>query len=342
VSAPEVSILVVTYNRAHTLRECIDSIRMQTYPSKEIVVVDDGSTDGTEGVARSYGDAVTYRLREHEGISRSRNAALELARGSFIAYLDSDDYYLSPDVLGEYLDRFRGEPALDAVASGWRVVDSEGRPVCDAAPWEQAPSFDLKTFLYWKPAYPSAKMFRRKVLEDAGGFDPAFEIAVDTDLFLRILLRGARVGWLKKTTCALRQSPDSVMADAIRQSRFLLQALDRAFSSPDLPQDVRREENAVRSSTHLWLAWQLWLRGFPSEASESLRQAYRWRQRPAWIQLVAGWRSFLRSSRSAGSRIISQEEFLGLALPAVNIPAGRRNLYAAFLALVGRWGIPTD
>jgi glycosyltransferase involved in cell wall biosynthesis len=340
VSDPEISVAVVAYNRAHTLRECIDSILMQTYPSKEIVVIDDGSTDDTPAVARSRGGAIAYHRLEHQGLSRSRNAAIALARGSLIAFLDSDDYYLSPDVLRDYRDRFREDPGLQAVASGWRNVDPDGRPLSDATPWKQAPTFDLKSFLYWKPAYPSAKMFRRKVLEDAGGFDPMFESAMDTDLFLRILLRGARIGWLKKITCALRQSADSMMGNAPRQSRFLLRALDRAFSSPDIPESIRREEGAVRSATHQWLAWYLWSRGFSSEASESFLYADRFRHRPAFIQLMKWWRTFLRSSRSAGSRRISREEFLDLALPALGLPVEKRNLYAAYLALFWRlWSL---
>ncbi|MFN2298694.1 MAG: glycosyltransferase [Anaerolineales bacterium] len=319
MNAPDVSILVVAYNRAHTLPECLDSILMQSYPSREVLLIDDGSTDGTAGVARSYGGKIAYHRLNHAGLSRARNAAIARSRGRWIAFLDSDDYYLYPDVIRDYMDRLRQDPGVDALSSGWRLVDETGRPLADVHPWQQAPVFDLEACLYWKPTFPSSKIFRRKIFEKAGGFDPEFESSMDTDFFFRILLAGARIGWLKKITCCLRQSPDSMLVDAPRDARYLRMALDRTFSSPSLSRRLRSHEHEIRCATEVWLAWNLWSRGFPSAASESLRQSRRRRREAPLIQLIRWWRSFHRSACAAGGRQIQPEEFLSLSLPALSL-----------------------
>ncbi len=319
MSVPDVSVLVVTYNRAHTLRECIDSILMQTHPSMEILVVDDGSTDDTAQVVGAYGGKILYHSLEHQGLSRVRNSALALARGKWIAFLDSDDYYLYPDVIRDYLDRFREDPGLDAVSSGWQIVDDRGRLLAETSPWKDAPEFDLESCLIWKPTFPSAKIFRREILEKAGGFDPAFESAMDTDLFFRILLDGARIGWLRKSTCGLRQSPDAMLGNAPRQSRFLLLALDRVFSSPELPDGIKPKEGAIRYATHQWLAWYLWSRGFREEASAALRDARRHRRERPFNQLIQWRRSFDAHSDRAGFRRIPEAAFLSLSVPVFSL-----------------------
>ncbi len=159
-------------------------------------------------------------------------------------------------------------------------------------------------------------MFRREVLEKSGGYDPAFESALDTDLFLRILLRGARIGWLRKITCGLRQSPDGMLQNAPRQAEFLHRAIDRTFLSPSLPLPLKAKEAAIRYSTELWLAWHLWSRGFPAGASAALELALTYHREAAFIQARNWWRVFRENSKRAGRKNISQPEFLAVVLPA--------------------------
>lgn len=89
---PLISVIVVTYNRAHYIQEALDSIRRQTFKDYEIIVVDDGSTDNTKEVLESYKD-IRYIYQEHAGISQARNTAVRAAKGRWIATLDSDDLW---------------------------------------------------------------------------------------------------------------------------------------------------------------------------------------------------------------------------------------------------------
>jgi glycosyltransferase involved in cell wall biosynthesis len=91
---PLVSVIMPAYNTARYIREAIDSVLDQDYPSKELIVIDDGSTDGTLEVLRSYGDRITLIEQRNQGSAVARNAGLAAARGECIAFLDSDDIWL--------------------------------------------------------------------------------------------------------------------------------------------------------------------------------------------------------------------------------------------------------
>ncbi len=91
---PEVSVVVPTFNRAKIVPKAIDSVLQQTYKDYEIIVIDDGSTDNTKAVLRNYDDKIVYRYKENGGISSARNSGIEIAKGKYIALLDSDDFWL--------------------------------------------------------------------------------------------------------------------------------------------------------------------------------------------------------------------------------------------------------
>ena len=91
---PQVSVIIPTYNRAHLVGEAIDSVLSQTYDDLELIVVDDGSQDGTRDVVAAYGSRLTYLHQEHRGVSAARNRGIEEARGNYLSFLDSDDLWL--------------------------------------------------------------------------------------------------------------------------------------------------------------------------------------------------------------------------------------------------------
>lgn len=91
---PKISVIIPTYNRAHYVSQAIDSVLAQTFTDYEILVIDDGSIDNTKEVLQSYLDKITYIYQENKGVSAARNTGLRLARGEWIAFLDSDDIWL--------------------------------------------------------------------------------------------------------------------------------------------------------------------------------------------------------------------------------------------------------
>lgn len=91
--SPLVSIIIPTFNRALFLREAIDSVLNQTYAHRQLIVVDDGSTDGTQELLAGYSDQVTIVVQENRGVAAARNRGISEAGGEFIAFLDSDDRF---------------------------------------------------------------------------------------------------------------------------------------------------------------------------------------------------------------------------------------------------------
>ena len=119
---PTVSVIIPTYNRRTYVQEAIDSVLAQTYPDYEIIVIDDGSTDGTDQVLHArYGDRIRYVWQENQGESAARNRGIALARGEYIALLDSDDLWL-PDKLAKQIPFLDSHPgAVLALPQVWQI-----------------------------------------------------------------------------------------------------------------------------------------------------------------------------------------------------------------------------
>ena len=86
----KVSVIIPTYNRADGVREAVESVLRQTEPPLEIIVVDDGSTDGTAETLKTYGDSVRYIYQNNSGAAAARNAGIAASRGDIVAFIDSD------------------------------------------------------------------------------------------------------------------------------------------------------------------------------------------------------------------------------------------------------------
>ena len=109
---PLISGIVPVYNGERYLRETLDSMLAQTYQPLEVIVVDDGSTDGTPKVVAGYGDRVRYIYQENSGPAIARNRGIDAARGEFIAFLDADDLW-HPEKLMRQMTRFEARQELE-------------------------------------------------------------------------------------------------------------------------------------------------------------------------------------------------------------------------------------
>ena len=133
--APSVSVIIATYNGSRYIREAIDSIRAQTLRPDEIVVVDDGSTDDTPEILRSYGDAIVVLTQVNKGHSAARNAGLSVAKGRYIALMDHDDT-CKPERLERQWRALMDNPDAVACFTGhWLFSDAgwERDCVCDVS-----------------------------------------------------------------------------------------------------------------------------------------------------------------------------------------------------------------
>lgn len=192
-----ISVVIPTYNRKPLVTRAIESVLAQTRPADEIIVVDDGSSDGTEAaLAEQFGSRIRYVAQENQGVAAARNHGVALARFDLVAFLDSDDVW-APEKLALQVPAM-ADPGVVLSATNWA--------------WENAPRADR--FGQLGHAQPEAVrtdpapllrlchrrghglliqtcLIRRAALERTGGFDPKLRIAEDMDLLFRLAEEGA-------------------------------------------------------------------------------------------------------------------------------------------------------
>lgn len=200
-SPPLVSVVIPTHNAAQFIGEAIDSALRQDYPNKEIIVVDDGSTDHTLDIARSYQGKVSVIAQANQGAAVARNTGLDAAQGEFIAFLDSDDLWL-PGKLTAQVNHLLQHPDIDLVFSRWHVWKPGPDGTFTMPSTElMAPSADSGTkttgivpeksgWLYNQLLFTSALhtitvMMRRCLIDRVGPFDVELKRGQDYDYWLR-------------------------------------------------------------------------------------------------------------------------------------------------------------
>ncbi|MGH7825141.1 MAG: glycosyltransferase family A protein [Candidatus Binatia bacterium] len=182
--SPLVSCIIPVYNGELYLREAIDSILAQTYRPVEIIVADDGSTDGTADIIAEFGEPVHCLRQTNQGPAASRNLGARAATGDFIAFLDADDLW-HPDKLERQMVRFQIRPELD-----YCVTYSQNFWVPELK--QEAERFAGHRIARPMPGYVTGTLLGRRVVFDkVGPFNTALGHGDSTEWFLRAAERGA-------------------------------------------------------------------------------------------------------------------------------------------------------
>jgi glycosyltransferase involved in cell wall biosynthesis len=175
MSEPLVSVVIPVHNGQRFLAEAIDSVLAQGYPHREVVVVDDGSTDGSAAIARTR--PVRYQRQPNQGVAAARNAGLAAAQGDLIAFLDQDDVWL-PHKLEAQVSFLLQHRSVDGVIS---PVEIAVEPGATPLSWfEPESGMDVQ-----RVALLGALLAWRSSVDRVGGFDTRYEIASDTDWIMR-------------------------------------------------------------------------------------------------------------------------------------------------------------
>jgi GT2 family glycosyltransferase len=225
---PTISIVVPTYNtNPDQLREAIESVRGQFYDAWELCIADDASTrPEVRGVLREYEDGdrikVAY-LKGNGGISAASNAALALATGEFLGLLDHDDE-LKPEALYHVVKLLNQQPDLDFIYSDEDKRDADGRLVQPFFKPDWSP--DL---LLCENYVPHFAVYRRRLLEDAGGFRSQCDFSQDYDLALRVTERTDRIAHIPLPLYTWRMIPGSAALESSAKP-MAVEAAKRALS----------------------------------------------------------------------------------------------------------------
>lgn len=239
---PRFSVITPAFNAAAFLPSALADLAAQALTDWELVIAEDGTDDGTAGIARTFAagrpQGVTYhRLPENRGVSAARNAAISLARGDAIAFLDADDRW-SPDHLATAAAALdRGATFIlagfDILQGGSRRPGPAPGPAALADP---VPALLTSNFIQTS----SAITLSRAAWADAGPFDPALRVGEDLDVWLRALARGHRLTHSGATTVTYVKHAASAMADPLRVAHHQVRFLEKQLRSGILPAPIVR------------------------------------------------------------------------------------------------------
>ena len=190
-----VSVLIATYNYARYLPQCLGRVLNQTRPPDEIVVVDDGSTDGTLAIIKRYGDRLRLIEQVNSGPAAARNNGARNSSGEYLAFLDADDVW-TPQFLERGVTALDADPPLSLVYCNCALADSDGVPIDTSLVgngFDHAPSLNELLTQLW-PIMPSAALVRRSAYDACGGYRDALKGASfrfeDVDFWIKMREQG--------------------------------------------------------------------------------------------------------------------------------------------------------
>ncbi len=185
--APTVSVIIPTYNRKDFVTNAIDSVLKQTFSPAEIIVIDDGSTDGTGHVLKKYGSGIRYIYQENKGVSSARNTGIKLAEGEYITFLDSDDRW-APKKLDIQIRELSKHKQFRAAYTD-EIWIRNGKRVNQKLRHGKHGGSIFRRCLPLCIISPSSVILHRDIIEEAGLFNENLPVCEDYDMWLRISSR---------------------------------------------------------------------------------------------------------------------------------------------------------
>ena len=244
---PAVSIIIPTFNRVGLLSAALDSVALQTVDDYDVLLGDDGSTDGTREYVQSRPEPICYVWQPNQGVAEARNHGLRMVHSEFVAFLDSDDLW-EPTFLAAAIGRLRAQPRLALVYSRFTSMDAGGRILSSHN--KQPFAGDVTRRLFGSTfIHTSAVVARAHVIRDAGGFDGRLSHNEDYDLWLRLSLRHD-FGLIPEPLCVRRCHPNSLAHNGctpdvlLRKANLLHRFYEQGGGKPKIGVDIANERLA--------------------------------------------------------------------------------------------------
>ncbi len=275
---PKVSICVPTFNRKDYLRETLDSIFAQTYKDYEVVVVDDGSTDGTAEMLKQSNYPVRYYWQKNSGDAAARNKMIELAQGEYITFVDSDDL-LMHDAVERMMNVMEAEGGEVIVYGPYQRIDQNGH-VYGRFKRRLYSGYVAKYLFQNIFVYSCGSIFPKKVLEMVDGFDTSLPVCSDYDLWLRLSLKYRFIA-LAEPTFKRRRHTGNLSALSTENHITELKVLERFYYERGGDNVVPKKIAMHRLSKEEYRVGVAALRENKSQiAREYLRKSFRRRPNP--------------------------------------------------------------
>jgi hypothetical protein len=278
--APLVSVIIPAYRAAESIAATLDSVLAQTWQDYEVIVVNDGSPDSEdlEKALEPYRARIIYVRQENQGPGGARNTGIRMARGAYVALLDSDDVW-DPEHLAAQLAVLEADPSVDMVYADARIVGDvpeAGRTVMEFCPSVGEVTFE-RLVTRECTIHICVSVCRREALLRAGLFDPAFRGTEDIDMWMRIARLGGRIAYQRRVLGCYRRQAGSLSSDRVSMVEGFLAVLAKAARDPGLTaaqrDAVERQVAVEQSKLELHKGRNAFLAGDAAAAVSHLRRA---------------------------------------------------------------------
>ena len=255
------SFVIPTRNQAQFIGQCIESCLAQHIADSEIVVVDGASTDDTRDVLARYGDRIRWISEPDRGQSDALNKGVRMARGELIAWINSDDYYASPQAIALLLGAFDAEPGVDIAYGNGERVTADGQPL---GPYRARVISRLAEIVTHPASFvlQPAVLFRRQLFLDVGALDESLHYTMDYELWIRLFAAARTTRYVPEVIACARYHSDAksiaAMGKQIRETYKVKR--DGARRLHLGPVDLALMYAGVASLGAYWLAVRLGLK----------------------------------------------------------------------------------
>lgn len=307
---PRVSVIIPTYEHVEFVGAAIQSVLDQRYSDYEIIVIDDGSQDGTQEVVQQFGNQLRYFWQDNRGLSAARNAGIRKACAEIIALLDADDEW-EPGFLERMVVELDRHPQAAAVYCGFRYIDREGEPIGGEHLRIEPPERFHKVIVSegnW--IVPAAVIFRKQQTMQVGLFNESLDAVEDADLWARMSANATFVG-VPEALVRYRRHHQNMSADPERMIEASYQVIEKSLGPPEgNPRSWLKEKQSAyahlyRSATVRHLAV-----GNFQASSRYLRKLVE--TSPGMASSMAVWRQIARAHKPVERRAdqLSKQDLL--------------------------------
>lgn len=295
---PLISVVIPAYNAQETLEETIESVCHQSHENLEIIVVNDGSTDGTEGIARNCAarDArIQVLTKSNGGVAAARNAGIAASTGAFVALVDADDLWHAKKLELQLSALTSSGPTTGFAYTLYHHIDAESQVTGSGGEVVTGPAF-LRALLMNYVGNGSSLLIRREALDAVGGYDPSLHAAgvqgCEDYLIQTLMARDWKVVCVPQYLTYYRQTAGAMSTDRVRMLRSQLKMFDIIENRyPEIPKHITA---VTRSETHTRIAFKHLRSRHPGQAMVELTRALRLSPK---IMLLTIWFSAMHRLR---------------------------------------------